>query len=146
MGLCLFWYSIAEAKVIPNLDNAELTTILKQNQGKAIMINFFATWCPPCRLEIPELIKLRNSYPEGKLLLIGLSVDEDMANVVPFMEKLGINYPVYMAQKSVTDAYNISSVPHNTFYAKNGNMIISEPGMADFNVLQQVVSDLLGQK
>lgn len=142
--LCLlFLPAAASAAEIASLDNAGLKALLAENRGKVIMLNFFATWCPPCRAEIPELIKLRGAWPRDRLALIGLSVDESKGAVHPFMKKNGVNYPVYMAARDITDAYNVTSVPHNAFIAPDGTLIISEPGMADANVLKQVVSDLL---
>ena len=127
----------------PEINNAELQEMIAKNSGKVIMINFFATWCPPCRAEIPELAKLRASLPESRLLLIGLSVDQNPIVVEPFMKQTGINYPVFMAGQSITDAYGVSSVPHNAFIAPDGKLVISEPGMANEEVLKKVVSDLL---
>ena len=127
----------------PEINNAELQEMIAKNSGKVIMINFFATWCPPCRAEIPELAKLRASLPESRLLLIGLSVDQNPIVVEPFMKQTGINYPVFMAGQSITDAYGVSSVPHNAFIAPDGKLDISEPGMANEEVLKKVVSDLL---
>lgn len=140
--LALFLPLAVQAQTPAGIDNAALQQLLAKNRGKVVMLNFFATWCPPCRAEIPEIVKMRNAFPEAKLLVIGLSVDEKNAPVTSFMEKTGINYPVYMADRSVTDAYGISSVPHNAFYAPDGKLIISEPGMASAEVLDQVVSDL----
>ncbi|MBD5642244.1 MAG: TlpA family protein disulfide reductase [Desulfovibrio sp.] len=127
----------------PEINNAQLQEMIAKNSGKVIMINFFATWCPPCRAEIPELAKLRASLPESRLLLIGLSVDQNPIVVEPFMKQTGINYPVFMAGQSITDAYGVSSVPHNAFIAPDGKLVISEPGMANEEVLKKVVSDLL---
>lgn len=124
------------------LDNTGLQKLINDNKGKVIMLNFFATWCPPCRAEIPQLIKLRQDFPKDKLLIIGLSVDDKAATVAPFIKSTGIDYPVYMADRSITDAFNISSVPHNAFFAKNGELVISEPGLAEAKVLDQVVGDL----
>lgn len=126
-----------------SLDRAGLDSLLANNRGKVIMLNFFATWCPPCRAEIPEIVKMRKAFPQDKLLVVGLSVDADTAAVAPFMARHGMDYPVYLAQPSITDAYNVSSVPHNVFIARDGSLVISEPGMADANVLDQVVRDLL---
>ena len=134
-----------EAAIEP-LDQAGLTALIQKNKGKVVMLNFFATWCPPCRVEIPELVKVRDAYPGSELLLVGLSVDEDSAPVIPFIKKAGVNYPVYMAARDVTDAYRVTSVPHNVFFAPDGHMVISEPGMADANVIGQVMDDLLGKK
>lgn len=135
---CLAW-----SATLPSLNQSGLNAMIEKNRGKVIMINFFATWCPPCRAEIPEIVKLRESYPDSKLIIIGLSVDEDKSKVPPFIQNLKVNYPVYMADMDVTQAYNVSSVPHNAFIAPDGRLIISEPGMAETSVLKQVVTDLL---
>lgn len=131
---------------LPSLDKAGLTALLQKNKGKVVLLNFFATWCPPCRMEIPELVRVRDAYPASQLLLVGLAVDDDSAPVVPFIRKAGVDYPVYLAGRDVTDAYGVTSVPHNAFFARDGRLVISEPGMADANVIRQVVDDLLGRK
>lgn len=143
MIFCLIPMLALAAAEIPSLDKAGLANLVRQNKDKVIMLNFFATWCPPCRVELPELVKLRNAYPEKEFLLVGLSVDEDKNAVPPFIKMAGVNYPVYMAGRDITDEFNITSVPHNTFYTKSGEIIISEPGMADADVLEKVVNDLL---
>lgn len=131
---------------LKTLDKAQFDDLLRQEKGKVVLLNFFATWCPPCRVEIPELAKLRSAYPEKEVALIGLSVDENTSPLRAFIKENGINYPVYLANREITDSLGITSVPHNTFYAKNGSMVISEPGMADMTLLKQVVDDLLAQK
>lgn len=130
---------------IQPLTNTQLDKILQDNKGKVVMLNFFATWCPPCRVELPELRKLRDAFPEKEFMLIGLSVDEDKSAVPDFLQEAGVNYPVYMADKSITDAYGISSVPHNAFFDPAGKLDISEPGMAEVKVLEGVVKQLLAR-
>lgn len=131
---------------VPVLDQDGLTKLLRDNSGKVIMLNFFATWCPPCKAEIPEIVKFRNKYSPDKVMILGLSVDDTPGPLPAFMKQTGINYPVYMAGRDVTDAYDVSSVPHNAFIAPDGRLIISEPGMADAKVLTQVANDLLKLK
>ena len=138
--------SMVHAAEPKEIGQADLSKLLAENKGKVVMLNFFATWCPPCKVEIPELVNIRKDYSKDDLVIIGLDVDEDMAPVMPFVEKNGINYPVYKAGKSVTDHFRVTSVPHNAFFAKNGKMIISEPGMADRELLKQVIDDLLADK
>lgn len=133
----------AQARDLPSIDASGLQALLDRNRGKAVMLNFFATWCPPCKAEMPELVKLREAFPETDFLLIGLSVDEDKSAVAPFVERA--NYPIYMADKSVTDKFSVSSVPHNAFFSKNGELTISEPGMANVSVLKDVVNSLLAR-
>lgn len=133
----------AQAADLPSLNMASLQNMLEKNRGKVVMLNFFATWCPPCQKEIPEIVKLREAFTGEQLLIIGLSVDDNKSLVPPFLSKFGANYPVYMAARDVTDKFNVSSVPHNAFIAPDGRIVISEPGMAEEAVLMQVVKDLL---
>lgn len=142
--ICVFFIpALAWGVTIPTVDKAGLDDMIQENKGKVIMLNFFATWCPPCKAEIPEIVKLRAAWPKSKLSIIGLSVDENKAEVPPFIDKLKVNYPIFMAGRDITDYYKVTSVPHNAFIAPDGKLVISEPGMADEVVLKQVVEDLL---
>lgn len=141
--LCLTLPCIALGGDIPTLDNGKLKAMLDDNKGKVIMLNFFATWCPPCKVEIPEIVQLRSAFPEDKLVIVGLSVDGDKKPVIPFLSRLNVNYPVYMAAQDVTDALNITSVPHNTFIAPDGGVVVSAPGVAELPVLKELVSGLV---
>lgn len=143
LALVLLLPAMGRTADIPSMNQAQLSKLLTDNAGKVILINFFATWCPPCKAEIPEIVQVRKEYPEDRLLIVGLSVDDTQEPVPAFLKETGVNYPVYMAEKDVTDAYNVSSVPHNAFIGKDGRLIISEPGMADAAVLKQVITDLL---
>lgn len=145
--LCLFVCLpvFAAAAEVGDIDQAGLAKLIKENSGKVVVLNFFATWCPPCRVEMPELVKLRKAFPEKELLLIGLSVDETRAPVPSFVEKAGVNYPVYMAAKDITNLYDINSVPHNAFFNPQGQLVYSEPGLADLEVLTVTINELLGK-
>lgn len=85
--LCLLLPCAAWAETLPSLNLAGLTDLLAKNKGKVVMLNFFATWCPPCRVEIPELIKTSKAYADKGVVIISLSVDEDPAPVLPFVKK-----------------------------------------------------------
>ncbi|MGE9986256.1 TlpA family protein disulfide reductase [Desulfovibrio sp. SGI.169] len=143
--LCLLLPCAAWAEGLPSLNLAALTDLLTQNRGRVVVLNFFATWCPPCRVEIPELIRTDKAYAGKDVLIISLAVDEDAAPVAPFVKKMGMEYPVYLVGRDITRAYRVSSIPHNAFYAKDGALALSEPGMADENMLKMVIDKLLGQ-
>lgn len=138
-----FCCSGAAAADLEEIGQPRLASLINQNAGKVIMLNFFATWCPPCGEEIPELAKLRDAFPPEKLEIIGLSVDEDKTPLPAFLKDTGVNYPVYLAGDDVTSSYQISSVPHNVFYSPKGEMVISEPGIAQLDLLKTIVEDLL---
>ena len=76
---------------------------MKNYDGKVVLINFFTTWCPPCRQEIPSLNKLQDQNGAKGFSVIGISLDESTSRiVVKFMKKMKINYPVAMADDNVT--------------------------------------------
>ena len=138
--------ALAVSSSVPTLNLAGLTDMLAKNKGKVIMLNFFATWCPPCRVEVPDLVAVNKKYADKGVVIISLSVDEDSKVVAPFMKTMNMDYPVYMAGRDITKAFQVSSIPHNVFYAKSGQRVISEPGIADTEMLEMVFNKLLEQK
>ena len=138
--------SPASSSSVPSLNLAGLMDLLAKNKGKVVMLNFFATWCPPCQVEVPDLVAVNKKYADKGVLIISLSVDEDSKVVAPFMKKMGMDYPVYMAGRDITKAFQVSSIPHNVFYAKDGQRVISEPGIADTEMMEMVFNKLLEQK
>ncbi|MDR1659323.1 MAG: TlpA family protein disulfide reductase, partial [Desulfovibrio sp.] len=106
-------------------------------------INFFATWCPPCRAEISELSRAAREYAGNDVMFVGLSVDENPNKVESFVKNMGVGYPVYMAGRDITGAYRVSGIPHNAFYSKNGLLMISEPGVLDNPTLRMIINKLL---
>ena len=94
--LTLFLPCLAQAQEYKTVGLKDLTSIVAQHKGKVVMLNFFATWCPPCREEIPDLVSLAPKY-EGKVVIVGLSVDEDASTLPAFLKRLKVDYPVYRA-------------------------------------------------
>lgn len=143
--ILLFWAVPACAETLAVIDQQGLMDLVARNRGKVVFLNFFATWCPPCRAEIPEIIKVFREYPTDRVLMVGLCVDEDISLVLPFIKKYDIPYPVYLAGKDVTAFFGVSSVPHNVFYDRQGDMVVSAPGMAAEATLREALDDLLNQ-
>ncbi|MEE9165983.1 MAG: TlpA disulfide reductase family protein [Candidatus Neomarinimicrobiota bacterium] len=85
---------------------------LSDFKGKVVILNFWATWCAPCREEIPGFIDLQTKY-EDDIVILGISVDEDGSEVVPrFVERFGVNYPVlYASAKVISDYGGITGIP-----------------------------------
>lgn len=135
--------ALAAAASLETLDQKGLDEVVAANKGKAVMLNFFATWCPPCRQEIPDLVKLHEEYAKKGVVVIGLSVDEDKNAVPGFLQKLGVNYPVYMAGSSITRAYGISSIPFNVFFDKKGDVVLAGSGLVEHKDLVEIFDKLL---
>lgn len=141
--LVLLLPALASAASLKTLDVKGLDEVVAANKGKAIMLNFFATWCPPCRKEIPDLLKVHEKYADKGVVIIGLSVDEDKNAVPGFLQNLGVNYPAYMADSSVARAFGISSIPFNVFINKKGNVVLVGSGLVEYKDLVEIFDKLL---
>ncbi len=95
------------------------TLDLAEYSGKPVVLNFWATWCPPCRHEIPELASFSTRY-DGEVAVIGIST-EPLATVRPFVDTLGIPYPIAIdSATTVNDAYLIRSLPTSVIIDSDG--------------------------
>ena len=126
------------------LGNAALADLIRASNGKAVMINFFATWCPPCRQEIPSIVKMNKKFA-GKVVFVGVSVDDakTAAQVQPFIKKMGMDYPVYAVTGELVQAFGVTSVPFNVFYDKHGKKQLAGSGVLDDEDFEQVIKDLI---
>lgn len=115
-------------------------------KGSVVVVNFWATWCPPCRQEIPELKRLRGDYSAEELLLVGVSVDEDADEYADFVDENGFNYPVRRAEESVSRFFRVTSIPKLMVYDTQGVLTVSHEGMVTADQLAEVIDKLLERK
>lgn len=112
--------------------------------GKVVIVNLWATWCPPCRREIPDFIELQKEYKEQGLVIIGISLDQSEAPVKPFVEKNSINYPVVMGNSEVAQLYgNIRSIPTTFIVDSDGNIVESFFGLRSKEIFEESIKPLL---
>lgn len=78
----------------------------KELAGKGYILNFFATWCGPCRSEIPDMVELQHEYKQKGFTFIGIAVDENIATVQDFAKRYNINFPVLVVNQQIIDAYS----------------------------------------
>lgn len=97
---------------------------LSKYKGKVILLNFWATWCPPCRMEIPDFVELYKNY-SNKLIIIGISLDESgVENVKKFYEYFKMNYPVIMGTRDIVIKFGgITAIPTSFIIDKNGEIV-----------------------
>ncbi len=112
---------------------------------KALLITFFATWCPPCRQEIPTLIQLQKEFGPQGFSVIGMSVDEDGSRVVAkLIKETGINYPVVLADRSIQAKFGgINGIPTSFLVNRRGHVVRKYPGFIPHALLQRDIQDIL---
>jgi thiol-disulfide isomerase/thioredoxin len=90
-------------------------------RGKIVVVEFWATWCLPCRKSIPHLIELHKKFSDQGVVILGLT-DEPKAKVEPFAKEMGMVYPVGCGSKS-SDAYGVTGIPHAAIVDTAGNIV-----------------------
>jgi thiol-disulfide isomerase/thioredoxin len=127
---------------ITTLDGKPLT--LASLHGKVILLNFWATWCGPCRAEIPDLIALQDRYKD-RLQIIGLNVDDEEADIKQYADEMHINYPVAMTSNDVRIQYGgIPALPTSFVLDTEGRVVQKHVGLWNPAVYETEIRSLLG--
>jgi cytochrome c biogenesis protein CcmG/thiol:disulfide interchange protein DsbE len=119
-------------------------TTMDDLKGKVVLVNFWATWCPPCRVEIPEFIKLQEQHRD-RLQIIGISEDEDPEQVREFVKQTGINYPVVMATPELIAAYGgVPALPTTFVVDTEGRVVQRHLGLLSSEAYDREIRALTG--
>ena len=96
---------------------------LKEQRGRVVMVNFWATWCAPCRQEMPQLNRLYEKYRSSGFMLFGVNVDDDPSKAAEVAAKLGVTFPVLLdANKSVSKLYDLNTMPSTVLIDREGTV------------------------
>jgi len=110
----------------PGLDGNKIN--LSHYRGHPVIVDFWATWCGPCRRQIPELVALYKKYNKSRgLVIIGVSCDliqgEGLRAVAPFVAEFRINYPIALADEQLVDSMGVEAIPTTLFLGPDGKII-----------------------
>ncbi len=140
-----------EVKMITTAD--EMMSVLETNKGSALLVNFWATWCPPCVKEFPDLVKLNNAYKDKGLKVIFVSLDDATdteTKLKPFLEKHGVDFTTYQGifpkPEELTDVIDKDwggEIPVTYFYNKEGKKTASFIGGKKYEDFEKEVIKLL---
>jgi peroxiredoxin len=114
-------------------------------KGKVVVLDFWATWCPPCRKEIPGYIDLYRKYGRGRLAIVGVSLDEGGPTVVKdFVQKFGVNYPVVMGDDAVQNAFGgMEAIPTTFLIDQRGQIRDKKVGAEPTEEYEKKIASLL---
>jgi len=130
---------------LPKLDGTNLS--LNELKGKVIILDFWATWCPPCRKMIPDLQKLYTRYKDQGLEVVGISLDEGSPeSVKSFVENVKIDYHIVLGNREVSKAYGqINAIPTTFIIDKEGMIRDKHIGFQSEQDMEAVIKPLLGK-
>ncbi|PEN11445.1 alkyl hydroperoxide reductase [Longibacter salinarum] len=120
---------------------------LSEHRGEVVVVNFWATWCPPCRMEIPGFIKLQKEFRDQGLTFVGISLDKGGFGAVrPYAEEMAINYPLVMGESSVVQKYGgVRGLPTTFVIDAEGDIAFARPGYLPEKQLRARLKPLLNE-
>ena len=115
-------------------------------KGKVVLLNFWATWCGPCKIEIPWFVEFAEQYEDDGLVILGLSVDDTADKIQAFAEEYDVNYPmlVGLGREDFQEAYGpVWGIPMTFFIDREGTLCRTHTGIANREEFEKDIADLL---
>ena len=100
---------------------------LSEQRGKVIVLDFWASWCPPCRAAMPAMDRLYNTYKDRGVIVYGININ-DTADPIQFMYKMGVNYPLLVNGEPAAEIYRVEGIPTLVVIGVDGNILYRDSG------------------
>ena len=136
--------SLAPDFVVTAMDGSLAT--VEQYRGKVVLLNFWATWCGPCKIEIPWFVEFAEQHKDDGLVVLGLSIDDTAAKIQAFAEEYNVNYPmlVGLGREDFQEAYGpVWGIPMTFFIDREGTLCRTHTGIANREEFEKDIADLL---
>ena len=138
-------HSVAPNFSLQDLDGKPLD--LASYRGDVVLLDFWATWCTPCRAEIPHLVEFQNKYRDQGLQVIGISMDDSPKPVREFYQQYKMNYPVALGTEKVAEAYGgVLGLPVTFLIGRDGRVAAKYVGEVQMPTIEQATTSLLQAK
>jgi thiol-disulfide isomerase/thioredoxin len=119
---------------------------LEEHRGKIVLVNFWATWCPPCRQETPDLVRVYERYRGRGVTIAGITMDDHPAKVVPrFVEQFGVEYPVLVPPANSLITESIESLPTSFLVDREGRIARTWVGLLHEEELVRNIEELIAE-
>lgn len=126
---------------LKDLNGKELS--LSDLKGKKVFLNFWATWCPPCRAEMPEIEKLYQETKNSDLVIVAVDIGEPLSDVKTFIDNNKYNFKVLLdSDQSISEQYGISAIPTSFFIDKEGNIVSKTMGEMNIDQMKEHIKTL----
>jgi peroxiredoxin len=128
---------------LPSLDGKTLR--LSDLRGKAVLLNFWATWCSPCKIEMPWFVELQKEYGPQGLQVVGVAMDDaSKEDIAKFAKDMGVNYTILLGKESVGDQYGgIPALPETFFIGRDGKIVDKIIGLKGKGDIEESVQKAL---
>jgi thiol-disulfide isomerase/thioredoxin len=135
---------VAPDFVLNSLDGSSVK--LSGLRGKAVLLNFWATWCSPCKVEMPWFVELQREYGPQGFQIVGVAMDDASTDdIAKFAKDMGVNYPILLGKEAVALSYGgVNVLPTTFFLDRNGKVIAREFGLQSRSVFVDHIKDALG--
>ena len=130
---------------LPELDGKKLK--LSDLRGKAVLLNFWATYCGPCKIEMPWFVELQKEYGPQGFQIVGVAMDDaSTEDIAKFAKEMGVNYPILLGKESVGESYGgVNVLPTTFFLDRDGKLIAREFGLQSRSVFVDHIKKALSQ-
>ena len=131
---------------LPSLDGKPIK--LSDYRGKAVLLNFWATWCEPCKIEMPWFVDLQNKYGPQGLQVLGVAMDDaDPKDIAEFAQKVGVNYPIVIGKEKVGDDYGgVQYLPSTFYVGRDGKVVSRVFGLVSRSEIEDNIQKALAQQ
>jgi peroxiredoxin len=114
---------------------------LKDLKGKVVMVNFWATWCPPCQKEMPDLEALYNQYKDQGFVILALSQDDETQKVAPFIAERKITYPIFLDPgQKIGKLFEVDGIPKSFVYDRDGKLVAQSIDMRTRHQFEEMLA------
>ena len=119
---------------------------LADYKGKAVLLNFWATWCGPCKIEMPWFVDLQKQYGSQGLMIVGIAMDDSGKETISsFSREMKVNYPILLGKEAVGEAYGgVIGLPTSFFVDRSGKIVAHVEGLADRSQIEDDIKLALG--